>query len=62
MRRISRRLTSTGTLDVVATAVPGIKDILVLGKVKQLEAQSAAGGPGRAGLHRGRRARPRGTR
>ena len=46
MRRISKRLASTGTLDVVATAVPGIKDILVLGKVKQLEAQSAAGGAG----------------
>jgi anion-transporting ArsA/GET3 family ATPase len=43
MRRISRRLVASGTLDVVATAVPGIKDILVLGKVKQLEAQSAAG-------------------
>ena len=43
MRRISRRLTSTGTLDVIATAVPGIKDILVLGKVKQIEQQSAAG-------------------
>jgi anion-transporting ArsA/GET3 family ATPase len=42
MRRVSKRLVSTGTLDVVATAVPGIKDILVLGKVKQLEAQSAA--------------------
>ena len=37
MGRISRRLVSTGALDVVATAVPGIKDILVLGKVKQLE-------------------------
>jgi anion-transporting ArsA/GET3 family ATPase len=47
MGRISRRLISTGTLDVVATAVPGIKDILVLGKVKQLEVQSAAGGEGR---------------
>jgi anion-transporting ArsA/GET3 family ATPase len=46
MRRISRRLVSTGTLDVVATAVPGIKDILVLGKVKQLEARSATGAPG----------------
>ena len=46
MRRISKRLVSTGTLDVVATAVPGIKDILVLGKVKQLETQSAAGGQG----------------
>src|SRR6185436_5738906 len=29
-------------LDVVATAVPGIKDILVLGKVKQLERASDA--------------------
>jgi anion-transporting ArsA/GET3 family ATPase len=46
MRRISNRLVATGTLEVVATAVPGIKDILVLGKVKQLETQSAAGGPG----------------
>jgi anion-transporting ArsA/GET3 family ATPase len=46
MRRVSRRLTSTGTLDVVATAVPGIKDILVLGKVKQLEVASASGAAG----------------
>ena len=43
MRRISKRLTSTGTLDVIATAVPGIKDILVLGKVKQIEQRMAAG-------------------
>jgi anion-transporting ArsA/GET3 family ATPase len=48
MRRISKRLTATGTLDVVATAVPGIKDILVLGKVKSLERQSAAGREGSA--------------
>jgi anion-transporting ArsA/GET3 family ATPase len=46
MRRISKRLTATGTLDVIATAVPGIKDILVLGKVKQIEQQIAAGAPG----------------
>ena len=46
MRRISKRSTSTGTLDVVATAVPGIKDILVLGKVKQLEVLTAAGAAG----------------
>ncbi len=46
MRRLSKRLVSSGTLDVVATAVPGIKDILVLGKVKQLEAMSAAGAGG----------------
>jgi anion-transporting ArsA/GET3 family ATPase len=45
LRRVSRRLTATGTLDVVATAVPGIKDILVLGKVKQIEVQISAGSP-----------------
>ncbi len=36
LNRISRRLVSSGALDVVATAVPGIRDILVLGKVKSL--------------------------
>src|SRR5687768_12607635 len=42
MKRISKRLANSGALDVVATAVPGIKDILVLGKVKQLERAGAA--------------------
>lgn len=42
MKRISKRLASTGALDVVATATPGIKDILVLGKIKQLERDAAA--------------------
>lgn len=37
LQRISNRLVSSGLLDVVATAVPGIRDILILGKVKQLE-------------------------
>jgi anion-transporting ArsA/GET3 family ATPase len=37
LHRISRRLLSSGALDVVATGAPGIRDILVLGKVKQLE-------------------------
>jgi anion-transporting ArsA/GET3 family ATPase len=37
MRRLSKRLSTSGLLDVVATAAPGIKDILVLGKVKSLE-------------------------
>ncbi|MGH9076320.1 MAG: ArsA-related P-loop ATPase [Acidimicrobiales bacterium] len=46
LRRISRRLSSSGTLDVVATGVPGIKDILVLGKVKALERAGAAGEEG----------------
>jgi anion-transporting ArsA/GET3 family ATPase len=44
MRRVSKRLSASGALDVVSTAVPGIKDILVLGKVKQLE---RGGAPGR---------------
>jgi anion-transporting ArsA/GET3 family ATPase len=42
MRRISKRLSRSGALDVVATAVPGMRDILVLGKVKQLEQAGAA--------------------
>lgn len=46
LTRISRRLTSTATLEVVATAIPGIKDLLVMGKVKQLERRMAAGEPG----------------
>jgi len=37
MGRISKRLLSTGALDMVATAIPGIRDILVLGKIKQME-------------------------
>ena len=36
MGRSSDRLVRTGLLDVVATAAPGIDDLLVLGKVKQL--------------------------
>jgi anion-transporting ArsA/GET3 family ATPase len=39
MKRISKRLVQSGALDVVATAVPGMKDILVLGKVKSLAEQ-----------------------
>jgi anion-transporting ArsA/GET3 family ATPase len=42
LSRISRRLVNSGALDVVATAAPGIKDILLLGKVKQLERGDAA--------------------
>ena len=37
LRRIARRLASSGVIDVVATAAPGIDDIVVLGKLKQLE-------------------------
>jgi anion-transporting ArsA/GET3 family ATPase len=42
LKRISKRLVRSGALDIVATAVPGMKDILVLGKVKQLERGNAA--------------------
>lgn len=42
LSRISKRLVASGALDVVATAAPGIKDILLLGKVKQLERSAAA--------------------
>jgi anion-transporting ArsA/GET3 family ATPase len=42
LKRVSKRLVQTGALDVVATAVPGMKDILVLGKVKSLDVQGTA--------------------
>ena len=42
MKRLSKRLAASGAIDVVATAAPGIKDILVLGKVKALVRDSDA--------------------
>ena len=42
LRRVSKRLAHSGILDVVSTAIPGIRDVLVLGKVKQLERDGAA--------------------
>ncbi len=42
MRRISKRLLSSGIVDIVAGAIPGIRDILVLGKVKQIERSGIA--------------------
>jgi len=42
LQRVSRRLLSSGVVDVVATAIPGIRDVLVLGKVKQLERDRVA--------------------
>ncbi len=40
--RVSRRLARSGLIDVVSTAIPGIRDVLVLGKVKQLERAEVA--------------------
>jgi len=42
LSKVSRRLVGSGAIDMVSTAAPGIKDILILGKVKQLEATRAA--------------------
>jgi RecA/RadA recombinase len=40
--RIARRLGQSGVLDVVASSVPGIREVLILGKIKQLERGDAA--------------------
>jgi hypothetical protein len=42
LARITRRLMSTGAIDVVTTAAPGIRDLLVLGRVKAFEASQLA--------------------
>jgi anion-transporting ArsA/GET3 family ATPase len=42
LKRVSKRLARSGILDVIATAIPGIRDVLVLGKVKQLERDQVA--------------------
>jgi anion-transporting ArsA/GET3 family ATPase len=42
LKRVSKRLAHSGILDVVSTAIPGIRDVLVLGKVKQLERDGIA--------------------
>lgn len=42
LQRITKRLVTSGALDVVITAAPGIRDLLVLGRVKQLESARAA--------------------
>jgi len=40
--RAARRLAKSGILDVAATAIPGLRDILVLGKIVQLEQAHSA--------------------
>ena len=39
---VSKRLTRTGAMEVVSTAAPGIRDLLTLGKIRQLEQAEAA--------------------
>lgn len=36
-RRIAKRLAKSGVIEVIGTAAPGIDDLVVLGKIKQLE-------------------------
>lgn len=40
--RIAKRMAKTGILEIVATATPGIKDLLVLGRIKALEQEGTA--------------------
>jgi len=35
--RVSRRLVQSGTLDVISTAIPGVSEMLVLARLKQIE-------------------------
>jgi hypothetical protein len=42
LRGVTRQLSRTGVLDVVSAAAPGIDDILVLAKIKQLDRQKVA--------------------
>jgi hypothetical protein len=37
LQRITRRLVRSGAIDVVTSAAPGIRDLLTLGKIRQLE-------------------------
>jgi anion-transporting ArsA/GET3 family ATPase len=40
--RVSKRLIQSGAIEVVSTAIPGIREVLVLGKLKQLELANIA--------------------
>lgn len=42
LSRVTRRLASSGAIEVVTTAAPGIRDLLVLGRVKALEVSGVA--------------------
>jgi anion-transporting ArsA/GET3 family ATPase len=42
LRRVMGRLVRAGAVEVVATAIPGLRAVLVLGKIRQLEQAKAA--------------------
>jgi len=45
LARLAKRLVSTGVVDVVASAAPGIDDLLLLGKIKHLVGLAGPDGP-----------------
>jgi len=45
LARVAKRLVNTGVVDVVASAAPGIDDLLVLGKIKHLVGLAGPDGP-----------------
>jgi anion-transporting ArsA/GET3 family ATPase len=42
LRRVAKRLVDSGMLDLVATGVPGVRDVLVLGQIVRLEQAGVA--------------------
>ncbi len=42
LKRVGRAMVSSGILEIVSTSTPGIRDLLVLGKIRQLETEGAA--------------------
>lgn len=42
LKRVGKAMVTSGILEIVSTATPGIRDLLVLGKIRQLETERAA--------------------
>jgi anion-transporting ArsA/GET3 family ATPase len=42
LKRVGKAMVSSGILEIVSTSTPGIRDLLVLGKIRQLETERAA--------------------
>jgi len=42
LKRVGKAMVRSGVLEIVSTATPGIRDLLVLGKIRQLESEGVA--------------------
>lgn len=42
LKRISNRMASAGVVEIVSTATPGLRDLLVLGKIRQIQSSDTA--------------------